>query len=181
MEFTFNRQLANDSCWFCWQEFFCLKIECGFSIFSRKLNLLPAKSTKFFVGKIEGGFSMVYLLVGAAGALGAIFRYLIGISFFTEASFPFATLSINLVGSFLLAWLSTRFFVKTSLPPYVSTAIGTGFVGSFTTFSTLSVETVGMFQDGKIVPGVVYVIVSVVGGLMMARLGFAVGKEAEAS
>ena len=115
---------------------------------------------------------MVYLFVGIAGSLGAILRYLIGIFLFTNSSFPYGTLSINLIGSFLLAWLTTRFFKRTSLSPAIATAIGTGFVGSFTTFSTLSVETVQLFQRGAIGLGVLYVFISIVGGLLMSRLGF---------
>lgn len=115
---------------------------------------------------------MVYFLVGIAGALGAILRYWIGISLFKGASFPFSTLTINLIGSFLLAWFTTNLFKRVSLPPVITTAIGTGFVGSFTTFSTLSVETVQMFHDGKVVLGVLYVAISVIGGLIMSRLGF---------
>src|SRR6476619_5346492 len=102
---------------------------------------------------------MVYLLVGIAGSLGAILRYLIGLSLFTNSSFPYATLSINLIGSFLLAWLTTRLFKKTSFPSALSTAIGTGFVGSFTTFSALSVETVQLFQNGDLWLGALYVFV----------------------
>lgn len=120
---------------------------------------------------------MVYLLVGLSGTLGAILRYLIGISFFTHSSFPYATLAINLIGSFLLAWLTTRFFKKVSWPSHITTAIGTGFVGSFTTFSTLSVETVQLFQAGDRMLGVLYVLVSMIGGLLMSRLGFNLGKE----
>ena len=71
---------------------------------------------------------MVYVLIGAAGTLGAILRYLIGISLFTNSAFPHATLTINLIGSFLLAWLTTGLFKKTSLPSAITTAIGTGFI-----------------------------------------------------
>ena len=120
---------------------------------------------------------MVYLFVGIAGSLGAILRYLIGISLFTNSSFPYSTLIINLIGSFLLAWLTTRFFRRTSLSPAIATAIGTGFVGSFTTFSTLSVETVQLFQSGSIGLGILYVFVSLVGGMLMCRLGFNMEKE----
>ena len=108
---------------------------------------------------------MVYLLVGIAGTLGAILRYVIGLFFFTNSSFPFVTLAINLIGSFLLAWLTASVFKKSSLPPALITAIGTGFVGSFTTFSTLSVETVTMYQKGEILLGMVYIFVSMIGGL----------------
>ncbi len=119
---------------------------------------------------------MVYFLVGIAGALGSILRYLIGISLFTNSSFPFATLSINLIGSFILAWLTTSLFKKIIVPPAVSTAIVTGFVGSFTTFSAVSVETVALFSNGDILLGVLYVLASVFGGLLMSRLGFRVSK-----
>ncbi|MBT2601499.1 CrcB family protein [Bacillus sp. ISL-53] len=124
---------------------------------------------------------MVYFLVGVAGTLGAILRYLIGVSLFTNSSFPYATLSINLFGSFLLAWLTTRLFKKTSLSSTLTTAIGTGFVGSFTTFSTLSIETVKLFQNGDILLGGLYVFVSIFGGLLMSRLGFNVSKEVQKS
>ncbi|MBS4211212.1 MULTISPECIES: fluoride efflux transporter CrcB [Neobacillus] len=115
---------------------------------------------------------MVYFLVGITGALGAILRYWIGLWLFKGDSFPFSTLTINLIGSFLLAWFTTNLFKRVSLPPMIATAIGTGFVGSFTTFSTLSVETVQLFHDGKVVLGVLYVAISVIGGLIMSRLGF---------
>ena len=122
---------------------------------------------------------MVYLLVGIAGTLGAILRYVIGLFFFTNSSFPFATLAINLIGSFLLAWLTASVFKKSSLPPALITAIGTGFVGSFTTFSTLSVETVTMFQKGEILLGMVYIFVSMIGGLFLSRLGFSLDDKGE--
>ena len=122
---------------------------------------------------------MIYLFVGIAGSLGAILRYLIGISLFTHSSFPYATLCINLIGSFLLAWLTTRFFKRTSLSPVIKTAIATGFVGSFTTFSTLSVETVQLFQTGAIGLGVLYVTISMIGGFLMSTLGFKVEREVQ--
>jgi fluoride exporter len=128
-----------------------------------------------------GRYIMVYLLVGRAGAFGAILRYLIGVSLFTNSSFPFATLIVNLLGSFLLAALTTRIFEKTSLNPIITTAIGTGFVGSFTTFSTLSTETVNLFQNGNNLIGVLYIFVSIVGGLFMSRLGFKAREEVQKS
>ncbi len=120
---------------------------------------------------------MAYLLVGIAGTLGAILRYVIGITFFTNSPFPFATLLINLIGSFLLAWLTTNLFKRVSLSPLFVTAIGTGFVGSFTTFSTLSIETVTLFKHGELLLGITYVLASLFGGLFMSRLGFKVSKE----
>jgi fluoride exporter len=124
---------------------------------------------------------MVYLYVGIAGFFGAVLRYLIGIALFTNSSFPYTTLSINLFGSFLLSWLTTNLFKRFSLSSSVKTAIGTGFVGSFTTFSTLSVETVELFESGRLLIGILYVFVSIAGGLLMSRLGFKVSMEEQQS
>ncbi|OMF59852.1 chromosome condensation protein CrcB [Paenibacillus sp. FSL R5-0490] len=123
---------------------------------------------------------MVYILVGAAGFLGAALRYSIGVFLFQEnAVFPFATLTVNLLGSFLLAWLTTGLMVRFSLSAHIKTALGTGFVGSFTTFSTLSVETAALFLDGKTALAVLYIAASIIGGLWMSRLGFRVRKGEE--
>lgn len=124
---------------------------------------------------------MVYFLVGIAGTIGAVLRYLIGVLFFTNALFPFATLSINLIGSFILAWLTTHLFKRVSISSAMKTAIGTGFVGSFTTFSALSVEVVELVNDGKILIGTLYIFVSIVGGMLMGRLGFKVSVEEQQS
>ncbi|MBT2694061.1 CrcB family protein [Bacillus sp. ISL-55] len=123
---------------------------------------------------------MVYLLVGAAGFLGASLRYIIGVWLFHESAvFPFATLTVNLLGSFLLAWLTTGLLVRFSLPAHIKTAIGTGFVGAFTTFSTLSVETVTLLLHGKMALAILYIGASISGGLGMSRLGFQIRKGEE--
>ncbi|MDC3417630.1 fluoride efflux transporter FluC [Aquibacillus salsiterrae] len=122
---------------------------------------------------------MIYVLVGLAGALGAMLRYLVGIALVSESPFPFSTLLINLIGCYLLAWLTTTLFNKLALSDYAKAAIGTGLVGSFTTFSAVSVETVLLFDRGSIVLGICYVIVSLIGGMAMSRLGFKVSRVGE--
>ncbi|MBN6206840.1 CrcB family protein [Ralstonia pickettii] len=120
---------------------------------------------------------MIYFLVGVAGALGAMLRYSIGLFFFTNSIFPFATLCINLIGSFLLAWLTYGLFKRSSTAPEVKTAITTGLIGSFTTFSAVSVETVSLFESGNTLLGILYIVLSIFGGLLMSQLGFRVNKE----
>ncbi|XXM73135.1 fluoride efflux transporter CrcB [Lysinibacillus sphaericus] len=118
-----------------------------------------------------------YLSVGLAGALGAMLRYWVGHAFFDESGlFPYATLTVNLIGSFVLALFTTGIVRRFSLPGHLKMAIATGFVGSFTTFSTLSVETVALFENGHILLGAVYVAVSILGGLAMSRIGFRMQK-----
>lgn len=115
---------------------------------------------------------LAYLFVGLAGALGAITRYSIGLILYTHSIFPFATLIVNLVGCYLLPFLSSSVFHKSKFSPNVQTAITTGFLGSFTTFSAFSVETVKLLQQGEIIFAVLYVLISVVGGIVVSNLGW---------
>ncbi|MGA9226448.1 MAG: fluoride efflux transporter CrcB [Mesobacillus sp.] len=121
---------------------------------------------------------MAYLWIGIAGFLGAILRYSIGLFLFDESlEFPFATLTVNLLGSFLLSWFTTVFVKRFSIPDHLKAAIGTGLIGSFTTFSTLSVETVTLIHNNELFLAFVYVLISIAGGLIMSRLGYRVVKE----
>nr|WP_179107336.1 fluoride efflux transporter CrcB [Sediminibacillus massiliensis] len=125
---------------------------------------------------------MVYILVGVAGSLGAILRYLVGVLMAGQDTvFPFSTLTVNLLGSFVLAWLTVGLFKKiTRLSAQIKTAIGTGFVGSFTTFSTLSVETVMLWQQERMALAVLYILASLLGGLVLSKAGFLVGERMNA-
>ena len=94
---------------------------------------------------------LIYIIVGIAGILGALSRYYLGLTIheFWHHTFPLATLLINLVGCFLLAWLTTYIAKLNILPSDVITGIGTGFIGSFTTFSTFSVETIQLINHSE--------------------------------
>ncbi|MCP3739004.1 fluoride efflux transporter CrcB [Rossellomorea sp. BNER] len=117
---------------------------------------------------------MIYLLVGVGGAIGSLLRY--GISLITfnmiTTSFPIATLLTNYIGSFILGWLTYSIIEGKKYPPQLMTAIGTGLIGSFTTFSTFSVETVQLFEDGQYLLGVLYVLLSLIGGLLSSFMGY---------
>jgi CrcB protein len=111
-------------------------------------------------------------LIGLAGAAGALCRYGIGTAVGAVA-FPWTTLSINLVGSFLLGLL-VRSGVGT-LGTDVRIALGTGFLGAFTTFSTFSVEAMTLVRDGRPAAAGAYVAVSVAAGLAAAAAGYGLG------
>lgn len=112
---------------------------------------------------------LIYLYIGLAGSLGAVSRYLVGFIFLSNSLFPFATLLVNLVGCYALAYLTSRVFFLSS---QLKTVIGTGFIGAFTTFSALSVETVELFDHGKVLLALLYIVVSIVGGIFMSNLGW---------
>ncbi|MGE0392276.1 MAG: fluoride efflux transporter CrcB [Vicinamibacterales bacterium] len=117
------------------------------------------------------------LLVGAGGFLGAIARYLTTNAIGTSASgIPWATFVINVSGSLLLGALgtaATRGLI--GAPEPVRLALGVGFLGAFTTFSTFSVETNHLIQTDDWPMAMLYAAGSVVAGLAAVRAGAAIG------
>ena len=117
---------------------------------------------------------MQYVAVAIAGAVGALLRWRLGVVF-AARQFPWSTLGINLIGSLLLAFLlagpaTTRFSDTTTL------ALSIGLIGSFTTFSTFGYESITLLRDGRLATAVVYVAMSIIGGLACAGLGYLLGR-----
>ncbi|MFA8437805.1 fluoride efflux transporter CrcB [Pueribacillus sp. YX66] len=121
---------------------------------------------------------LVFLLVGIAGAIGAVLRYSLSIYFPFAAgdTFPFATVIANLLGSLILALLISFFSGKRQLSEKVEAIIYTGLIGSFTTFSAFSVETLELLQNDAYFLAFTYVIISAVGGFLIAMFGYSIGK-----
>ena len=115
---------------------------------------------------------MKYVFVMLGGFCGAIVRFGIGQLLPVTGSFPFATLSVNLLGCLFLGWFSTISANSNKLKPEHVLLIGTGFTGSFTTFSTFSVETIQLFENGYFITACSYVLLSVIAGLLLVFLGF---------
>jgi CrcB protein len=118
---------------------------------------------------------MQILLIAAAGALGAVARY--GLSGWVQTRagfFPWGTLVVNVLGSFLLGF-AFRYLEATALPAEWRQAATIGLLGAFTTFSTFSYEAVAMIQDGRWQHAGAYVVGSVALGLtaVVAGLGVA--------
>ena len=114
--------------------------------------------------------------VGLAGAVGAVSRYLLGrfIAERVNSQFPLGTLLINLTGAFLIGLLFSLAGHKIiSISQQV--ILATGFLGGYTTFSTMSWEGVQLARGGKTVGSLLYLGGSLVLGLMCATLGLVVG------
>ncbi|WP_075981707.1 fluoride efflux transporter CrcB [Bacillus massilinigeriensis] len=117
---------------------------------------------------------MIYLLVGLGGVVGSLLRYFVSsLSIhFLGTGFPFGTVFVNLTGAFVLGWITGHLTNHTNIHPYFITAIGTGVVGSYTTFSTLSVETITFIEEGLLLRAFIYIIISLIGGIAFASWGF---------
>jgi len=114
------------------------------------------------------------VLVAVAGAAGALSRYGLGAAVGARG-FPWATLGINLVGSFLLGVL-WRGAQERPWPETTTVPLGLGFLGAFTTFSTFSNETMELLRTDRALAAGTYVALSVVGGLLAAAAGYTAGR-----
>lgn len=98
------------------------------------------------------------LIVACGGALGAGARYLVSLIPFTE-KFPVATLIVNIVGAFLIGFL-TGMLVSHQASTNVSLFWKTGLCGGFTTFSTFSLESKKLIENNQAGLGALYMILS---------------------
>ena len=115
---------------------------------------------------------MPALLVGVAGLAGVMARYgITRLTLHTEALL-WSTVAINIVGSFLLGLLVAEHWFSRD----VREAIGVGFLGGFTTFSTFSAQIVLEVDGGRPGKAAAYLVASVVGGIAAATAGYALGR-----
>ena len=114
---------------------------------------------------------MNVLAVGIGGFFGAILSYTVGKVIPSPSGFPLGTLVINLLGCLFLAWFFTITTKRWNISPNLKLAIGTGFTGAFTTFSTFSVETLNLIKNHQLFMALLYVLLSIFGGIILALIG----------
>lgn len=120
-----------------------------------------------------------YILIGSGGILGAICRYSfehVHIYHYHE-NVPVNTLIINITGSFLLALILTIAFEVWEFDAGIRLGIATGFLGAFTTFSTLCKETTGLIHQGDYFSAISYLTVSTMLGIAAAYFGIVFARE----
>jgi fluoride exporter len=112
------------------------------------------------------------VVVGLAGAVGAVARYLLdgAVQDRTAGSFPFGTLTVNVVGSLILGFLAGYALSHTG-GRTARTIVGTGFCGGLTTWSTASWETVRLAEEGATETAVRFTVVNVVASFAAAAVG----------
>jgi CrcB protein len=109
-------------------------------------------------------------LVGLGGAIGAVARYFVGEIVSTE-SFPFGTLTVNVLGSFALGFVTFL-----GVGEGLLLLVGTGACGSFTTFSSFSVDTVQLYEEGQDYRAIAFATINLLGALL--AIGVAWGANA---
>jgi len=119
------------------------------------------------------------LAIALGGAFGALARFgltnlgtqLMG------AHFPWGTLAVNVIGSFAIGLLFIALVEKNLLPMAWRSALIVGFLGAMTTFSTFSLHTVHMIQEGRIMEAMGYVLSSVFACLLATFAGLLLGRQ----
>jgi CrcB protein len=116
---------------------------------------------------------LMFIYVAIGGFFGAISRF--GVSKWIKGRypsiFPISTFFVNLAGSFLLGLI-----IGTNLGSSARLLLGTGFMGAFTTFSTLKLDSIQLLPKNKIV-FILYLVLSYTLGIFLALAGIALGKK----
>ena len=116
---------------------------------------------------------MTYVFIAIFAILGAFARYgqTLAVQGILGRDFPFATLSINVLGSFLMGFLFFLTLERLDMPPALRTGILTGGLGAYTTFSTFSLETLNLMEGGEWTKAALYVGASVLLSIAAVILG----------
>ncbi len=119
-----------------------------------------------------------YLLVSLGAALGGGLRYWLS-SFtykFLPSTFPYGTLAVNVIGSFILGVIIFMFDDKELITPGLRLFLAVGFCGGFTTFSTFSLETINLLKDSQLIPGLLNILLNLFLCLAGVALAYFISK-----
>ena len=117
-------------------------------------------------------YSVFYVALG--GALGSVSRYLVGIWAQTASKsidFPYGTLTVNLIGCFVIGFLSQLAETRGAFASESRTLVFIGVLGGFTTFSSFGNDTINLLRDGKTFNALANVCANVIFGLALVWSG----------
>lgn len=117
--------------------------------------------------------------IALGGALGAVLRYLVstGIYSWLGRGFPYGTLAVNVLGSLAIGFLSELFLQRMLVAPETRAAILIGLLGAFTTFSTFSLETLSLLEQGSVIKACTNIVLSVLLCLIATWAGLLIGRQ----
>ena len=118
-----------------------------------------------------------FYLIGG-GILGTLARYMLAGAVYQKmgTDFPYGTIIVNLIGCFLIGFFDTIFQERFLFSPILRIFLMAGFCGAFTTFSTFMLETGNLIRDGETLRAFLNVILSVIIGFIVFRLGVLLGE-----
>jgi len=121
---------------------------------------------------------MPILLIAIGGAAGAVARYAMDVTIATRlgGAFPWGTFAVNLTGSFALGLLFALVIERELLPAGARGPLMIGFLGAFTTFSTLMLESWRLWEDGAVSLALGNLVGSMVLGVVALVAGLALGR-----
>ena len=119
------------------------------------------------------------LFIACGGALGAVMRYgaSLGVYSLLGRGFPYGTMFVNVTGSLLIGLLSIVLLDRFNIGPEWRAAILVGLLGSFTTFSTFSIETLNLLEQGDMARAFANMFLSVVVCLAAVWIGVSLGRQ----
>lgn len=116
---------------------------------------------------------MTWIAVALGGAFGAVLRYALSLWLSPKTgAFPWSTFLANVLGSLLMGVLFVLIVEKQLLPAAWRPWLMVGLLGAFTTFSTFSLELLGLWQLGKTAIAALYLVASVAGCLLAVGIGY---------
>jgi len=119
------------------------------------------------------------ILIFIGAGLGGVFRYWIsnGIYFLLVRQFPYGTLIVNISGCFLMGLLFVLILERfANIGPQLRALLLIGFLGGYTTFSSFSIETVGLFENGNWFSALINIFLSVILCIAAAWMGIIGGR-----
>ena len=120
------------------------------------------------------GYNLLpFFLVALGGGVGSVLRYAAGL-FITKPAydlFPWATLSVNLIGCLLIGIVAALLPQQIGKTDLLRVLLISGVLGGFTTFSAFSLDSISLLEKGHLTMAIVYIAASVAGGILATLLG----------
>ncbi len=121
--------------------------------------------------------ALIFIAMG--GAIGAVLRYGASLSVYSlmGRGFPYGTLFVNVTGSLLMGLLGVMMLERFNIGPEWRAGVLVGVLGSFTTFSTFSIETLNLLEQGDLIRAMSNIVLSVLVCLVAVWFGVLIGRQ----
>jgi len=119
------------------------------------------------------------IFIAAGGAIGAVLRFIVsnGIHSVVNRDFPYGTLTVNVIGSFVMGISYVMLIERLNISPEWRAFIVVGLLGAFTTFSTFSIETLLLIQNSELSKAMLNVLLSVILCVLGSWIGLILGRQ----